>query len=131
VAILSASPNPPRLGSIDCDKDTVLCQVWACGVPSIYHFLLPVAAEDQSTGLVPLHIIPLNFTTVTTQDIVKIHTDKSYKNVEEYTGWYHPINGHLAKFGLLTPLGYCMWALSVVPSWAIMIGVSFLSRTIM
>lgn len=68
-------------------------------------------------------------TTVTAQDIVKIHTEKAYKEVDEYTGLFHPVNGTLAKFGLLTPLGYLMWAMGSIPSWAFMILISFFSRT--
>jgi len=131
VAILSALPDAPRLGYINCDMEKILCSVWACNIPSIYHFLLPVSGADLSDRITPLHIIPLNMTTTTTQEIVKIHTDKTYKEVEEYTGHYHPINGTLAKFGLLTPLGYLLYGMGVVPSWAIMIVISFLSRNVM
>lgn len=37
----------------------------------------------------------------------------------------------LAKFGLLQPFGYFMWALGSVPGWVMMLGISFVSRQIM
>jgi hypothetical protein len=43
----------------------------------------------------------------------------------------HPIDGELAKFGLLTPLGYVLWLFGTIPSWAFMIGISFFSRSFM
>lgn len=48
-----------------------------------------------------------------------------------YEGAFHPTNGWLAEYGLNVPLGYAIYYFSLVPSWAMMIGVSFLSRTMM
>lgn len=41
------------------------------------------------------------------------------------------MDGALAKFGLLQPFGYFMWALGSMPGWVMMLGISFVSRQIM
>lgn len=124
-------PLAPKLGYVNCDHQPILCSIWASGVPTLWHFQVPVAQPDQSKPATTLHIVPLNTTTTTTQDIVKIHTEQTYKEIPPYEGLFHPIDGWLAKLGLLTPLGYGLWAFALVPSWAFMIGISFLSRSFM
>ncbi|KAJ9604876.1 hypothetical protein H2200_010991 [Cladophialophora chaetospira] len=140
VPLLKALPAPagsPRLklGLLDCEKDEVLCTAWASGVPVIYHFLIPAVASTAGTTAPPkpLHIIPLNITTTEASDIVSLpSTSKSrYLQFDEYTGILHPFDGTLAKFGLLHPFGYFMWALGSIPGWVMMLGISFISRQIM
>lgn len=43
----------------------------------------------------------------------------------------HPIDGTLQKFGLATPFGFLLWGLGAVPSWVMMLVISFASRTMM
>lgn len=80
-----------------------------------------------------MHIVPLNFTSATVSDIVSIPTasKSSYLEHEEYTGLLHPFDGLVSKFGLLTPFGYVMWGFGNIPSWAMMLIISFVSRNIM
>jgi len=75
--------------------------------------------------------MPIHPNNVTTQDIVKIYTEKAYLEQPEYTGAYHPIDGWLQRFRLLEPIGYAMWGMGTTPSWLLMIGISFLSRQLM
>jgi hypothetical protein len=75
--------------------------------------------------------VPVFPKNVTTLDIVKIHTEKTYLEQAEYKGAYHPIDGSLQKYGLLEPLGYLIWGFGSTPSWLIMIGISFFSRQMM
>lgn len=119
------------MGILDCEKDEVLCTSWAATLPSVYHFNVPKKSEPQAKT--PLHIVPLNISTTTVADIVNIPTaSKSrYLDFDEYTGPLHPMDSLLAKFGLLQPLGYGMWAIGSMPSWVMMIGISFVSRQIM
>ncbi|KIW68296.1 hypothetical protein PV04_04252 [Phialophora macrospora] len=139
LAALSPPVGSPRLklGLIDCDKDEVLCTAWASGVPVVYHFMLPKAAMSSgppsTDAPTKLHVVPLNLTTTDASDIVSIPsaTKSRYLDYEEYTGFLHPIDGLLAKFGLLQPLGYFMWALGKMPGWVMMLGISFVSRQIM
>lgn len=129
--LLAAIPGSPNLGYVNCDSDALLCSIWVAAVPSLWHFQLPSTASDQSKPATTLHIIPLSMNATTVQDIVKVHTEKAYSKVAPYEGAFHPIDGQLAKLGLLTPLGYVMWGFGVVPSWIFMIGISFISRNIM
>jgi hypothetical protein len=138
VALLIAASKPPRLGYLDCDKEQVLCAAWVAGVPAIWHFTVPQAtrgasaqAPGQASGPTHLHIVHINGTTVSSTDILKIHTEKTYLKEEEYTGFLHPIDGFVAKYGLTQPLGYVLWFFGTTPSWMMMIGISFISRQIM
>ena len=131
VALMSVSKSPPNLAMLDCEMDSVLCNAWAVGPPSVLHFLLPQPLADQSTPATTYRSIHVNRTTVTAPDIAAIHLEETYKQKEPYEGYFHPFDGQLAKFGLLIPLGYVVWGLSKIPSWAFMIGVSFLSRSMM
>ncbi|OAP64697.1 hypothetical protein AYL99_00669 [Fonsecaea erecta] len=136
VPLLSALPRPAgspplKLGFLDCEKEEVVCTAWASGVPVIYHFLLP--KEGDQGAKAPLYIIPLNVTTTTVSDITSLpRASKSrYLEYPEYTGMLHPIDGLLAQAGVLQPFGYFMWALGAMPSWMMMLGISFISRQIM
>lgn len=80
---------------------------------------------------VPIITLPLNTSSTTVQTFVDLHATKSYKEKKPYEGWFHPFDGELAKYGAAVPVGYVLWFFAVIPSWMFMIGVSFLSRTIM
>lgn len=108
-----------------------MCTAWGTTLPSIYHFSVPKQADPQPK--VPLHVVPLNMSTVTTGDFLSIPSaSKSrYLDYPEYEGAVHPFDGWLAKFNLLMPFGYVMWGFGSTPSWLMMIGISFVSRQIM
>ena len=127
----ASTARPLHLGFIDCEKDEVLCTGWGTTLPSVYHFSVPKKTEPQAK--VPLHIVPLNMSTVVTSDIVSIPSvgKSRYLEFAEYEGAVHPFDGWLAKLGLLTPFGYVMWGFGSTPSWLMMIGISFVSRQIM
>lgn len=125
----SASDPVLHIAKIDCDLDEVLCTAWVANMPSVYHFLIPRQSDPQAKT--PLHIVDLNHTAVTATEIVNIKSQKSYLNKEEYTGALHPIDGWLRKFNILTPMGYVLWGFGTIPSWMMMIGISFLSRQFM
>jgi len=134
LAALSAPAGSPRLklGLLDCEKEEVLCTAWASGVPVIYHFLIPQQSSTEKPT--PLHIVPLNMSSTEVSDIVAIPSaggKSTYLNYEEYSGLLHPLDGLLAKVGLLQPFGYFMWALGSMPGWVMMLGISFVSRQIM
>jgi len=81
----------------------------------------------------PLHIVPLNFTDTEISDITAIPSSSKSKYLEfdEYTGIMHPFDGIVAQMGLIQPFGYVMHAIGTVPSWMMMLGISFISRQIM
>ena len=128
-AALAADPTAPKLGYINCDTNAILCSIWAAGPPAIWHIVIPAA--DQSPSPTTIHIVSLNTTATTAQDIIEIHYAKSYQKTPIYEGLLHPFDGSLAKFGLNVPLGYVLFGFAMIPSWAFMILVSFVSRTIM
>lgn len=129
--LLAADPSSPRLAYVNCDKQPILCATWAAGPPTIWHIQLPVVQPDQSKPATTVRIVGLNTTTTTAADIVKIHTQKTYEKRPVYEGALHPFDGWVAKYGLLTPLGYALFAFANVPSWAFMIVISMFSRYIM
>ena len=129
--VLAADPAAPHLAYVNCDAEAILCAAWAAGVPTIWHIQLPVTQPDQSRPATTIHIVPLNTTSTTAAEIVKIHTSKTYEEVPVYEGAFHPFDGYLAKFGLSQPFAYVLTAFSMVPSWAFMIVISLASRGIM
>lgn len=79
----------------------------------------------------PIHLTNVNATTVTPEVIYKVHADKVWAEGPAYDGAFHPFDGWLAQNKLSVPFGYLIFAFSIVPSWLFMIGISFLSRTMM
>ncbi|KAK4152769.1 hypothetical protein C8A00DRAFT_34552 [Chaetomidium leptoderma] len=128
-ASLPASQSP-HLAAVNCDDEPVLCNSWSANTGALWIYeMLPAPAP------VDIHTKRFNLTTVTTQDIVDAYTaaDKTEAGWHQIAqdGWFHPFEGKLAKFGLSVPLGYVFWGLAVVPSWAMMLVVSFVSRSMM
>lgn len=78
-----------------------------------------------------MHIVYMNASTVTPQELYEIHSKKNYELVDAYEGRLHPTDSWLAQNRLNIPLGYLLYGISVIPSWAFMIGISFFSRTFM
>lgn len=131
VPLLAASPNPPNLAYLNCEREAVLCQAWAVSPPRVLHMLLPQPLPDQSTPPSTVRAVQFNRTTVTAPQIAAIHLEETYKNEDVYEGFWHPFDGPLAKNGLNIYAGYVIWGFSQIPSWAFMILVSFVSRNIM
>jgi hypothetical protein len=129
--VLSATPSPPKLVSLNCDAEEILCNMWSAGPPAIYHFLLPKPLADQSTPETTVRYIPLNRTSVTVSDITELSTKEKYKDTAPYDGYFHPFDGILAKTGINLYYGYFTWGFNKMPSWLPMIAISMLSRTFM
>ncbi|MCJ1424525.1 hypothetical protein MMC29_002413 [Sticta canariensis] len=130
-ALFAADPTAPHLGYINCDRSPVLCAIWHAHPPTVWYIQLPIPAEDQSRAPTTVHILRLNTTTTTTQDIVRIHTEKTYEKVGVYEGAFQPFDGWLAQLGFAKPIGYVLFGVSMVPSWAFMIVISLVSRNLM
>lgn len=73
----------------------------------------------------------MNSTTLTPEELYQIHSKKTFEEVPAYEGSMHPTDGWLAKYNLIVPLGYAIYAIGAIPSWMFMIGISFFSRTVM
>ncbi|KAL1305210.1 hypothetical protein AAFC00_002128 [Neodothiora populina] len=131
IPLIAASKEPPRLVVLNCETDPVLCNAWAAGPPTVMYMQLPKPLEDQSTPATSVYSIALNRTSVTAGEIAAIHTDAKYAEKAPYEGYFHPFDGQLAQYGLAIPFGYAVYYFNMVPSWAMMVGISFLSRTFM
>ena len=130
-ALFAVDPTAPNLAHVNCDVQAILCSTWLANAPSIWYIQLPITRADQSNPATTIHIISLNTTTTTAQDIVQIHTEKNYEKAPLYEGAFHPFDGWVSKAMLNKPMGYILYAFSVIPSWAFMILISMGSRTIM
>lgn len=95
------------------------------------YFQVPKAQADGERAPTPLHIVFLNDTTVTPEEIYQIHSKKLWQKVDAYEGVLHPTDSWLARNNLNVPLGYAIYGLSSIPSWLFMIVISFVSRTMM
>lgn len=78
-----------------------------------------------------MYIVNMNHTTVTPEELYKIHSEKNFKKVEAYEGYMHPTDSWFAQNKLNIPIGYALYAIGAVPSWMFMIGISMFSRTFM
>ncbi|KAB8288204.1 hypothetical protein EYC80_010209 [Monilinia laxa] len=125
-AVFSLDPTAPHMALLNCDEQPVLCNSWGAGPPHLW--TMEVGAPGSP---VPIITIPLNTTSTTVTTFTDFHATKSYKQKTPYEGWFHPFDGQLAQYGAAVPVGYVLWFFGVVPSWIFMIGISFLSRTIM
>lgn len=125
-ALFSANANAPHLGYLHCDNQPVLCNSWAAGPPSLW-----VMHASAQPSPIDVRVLPLNVTTTTVKTFTDLQSSKSWKEVTPYEGYFHPFDGQLAQLGLAVPLAYFLWAFAAIPSWAFMIGVSFISRSIM
>jgi hypothetical protein len=125
-AAFAVIPSAPHLAYVNCDYQPVLCNSWAAGPPSLW--IMEVGAPGTP---IDIYIVHLNTTTTTVETYTKLASSKSYKTGPKYEGYFHPFDGPIAKYGLATPLGYVFWFFALIPSWAMMIAISFLSRTIM
>lgn len=130
--MFAADPNSPSLGVIDCEKEPLLCSIWPASPPSLWHLQLPVAAEaGQPRPPTAIHTVRLNATTTTALDIFKVHSEKGWEKEPAMEGLYHPMDGKLAQYNLIVPLGYIVYGFNQVPSWLMMLGISFISRSVM
>lgn len=131
VAQFSTDKNGPRFGLLNCDKYNVLCKTWFAGPPTLWYIQRPetmIGASDEKT---PIHVLHLNTTHTTAKELVAIHKEKKYERVAEMDSVFHPFDGQLQKYGIQKPLGYVLFLFSMIPSWGLMVGVSFMTRQFM
>lgn len=130
--LFAADPSAPKLGYVNCDSSPILCAIWAARPSTVWHIQPPVFNEnDQSGAGTTVRILGLNTTTTTAKDIFNIHAQRTYENRAPYEGAFHPFDGWVARAGLALPLGYLSFGFSLVPSWALIIVISLISRNIM
>lgn len=119
-------PRAPHLGYVNCDDQPVLCNAWSASPGTVW-------ALDMMPPPAPVEIYRkrVNMTSATDQTFVDLYKKGDKEDWSIHDGYFHPFDGPLAKAGVLVPLGYLFWILNVIPSWGIMLVVSFLSRRMM
>lgn len=128
IPYLVADPSAPHLAILDCENEEMLCGAWAAFTASIWMILVPQPQPDQSRAPTHITIHKLNVTDVTNADITKIHTRKLYLGAPKFEGALHPFDGWVAQYGLTTPMATVLYYLSKIPSWGLMVVLSFASR---
>ncbi|KAI0393203.1 hypothetical protein F5Y17DRAFT_459082 [Xylariaceae sp. FL0594] len=118
--------SAPHMALLNCDDQPVLCNAWFAPAGNLWIFeMLPAPAS------INLWTKRLNLTTTTSDDLLQLHKNGYKQEARLSEGLFHPFNGFVAQNGLTTPVGYILWAFTLVPSWAFMIFVSFFSRRMM
>lgn len=130
-AVLAVNPSAPNLALLDCESQGLLCTILFTGPPCIWYIQVPVPAADQSKPATPIYVTRVNTTTITVQDLVDIHVNKDYEKQKPLESVMHPYDGQLSQFGLNVPVGYFLYFMQLVPSWSVMLLVSFITRTMM
>jgi len=117
-------PKAPHMGLLNCEDQPILCNSWSAGAGTVWIFdmLPPPAAID-------IYKKRFNLTTVTSDDIFALKDNREGATLLD--SWFHPFNGKAVELGLAIPFGYVTWVFNVVPSWAMMLLVSFASRSMM
>lgn len=132
----------PQLGYVNCDASPVLCAMWAARPVTLWYIQFPaihVKSEEyssSSSSSVPssettVRVIGLNLTSTTAEELLHIHTQKTYEATPIYDSIFHPFDGALAKNGVALPVAYVIAGFSMIPTWTYMIIISFVSRNIM
>lgn len=129
--MFAADKTSPNLGYVNCEDNQVLCGAWSAGAPSVWVFEVPQAQVGEERRPTSLHIVNLNSTTVTSERIFEIYSGKHYQKLQAYEGFLHPTDSFLARTNLNVAMGYAIYGLGMIPNWLFMIGISFLSRTLM
>lgn len=126
-AKVAALPDAPHIGYINCDDQPILCNAWSAGAGSIW--LIEMLPEPAP---IDIYMKRMNLTTTTSDTFLELYKTRGDKSqFKKKDGYFHPFDGELAKYGVAVPVAYTLWGLSVVPSWAMMLLVSFISRTMM
>lgn len=119
-------PNAPHTGYLNCEHEPVLCNSWSVPTGTVWIFeMLPEPAP------IDIWVKRFNLTTTTSDDIVARHSEGYKKTFALHEGTFHPFNGWWAQNHLSLPVGYVLWFFNVVPSWLLMLVLSFVSRSMM
>ncbi|KAK8086543.1 peptidyl-trna hydrolase protein [Apiospora phragmitis] len=119
-------PDAPHTGYLNCEHEPVLCNSWSVPTGTVWVFeMLPEPAP------IDIWVKRFNLTTTTSDDIVARHAEGYKKTFQLHEGTFHPFNGWWAQNHLSLPVGYVLWFFNVVPSWLLMLVLSFVSRSMM
>ncbi|KAJ9165065.1 Peptidyl-tRNA hydrolase [Coniochaeta hoffmannii] len=125
-ARFSLLPKAPHMALINCDDQPVLCNSWSASSGTVWSIdMVPPPAP------VEIYRKRMNLTSTTDQTFVDLYNKGDKEGWTYHDGYFHPFNGPLAKNGLSVPIGYFFYVFNAIPSWAMMLVVSFFSRSMM
>lgn len=125
VKISSVAKSTPHMAILNCEDQKILCNSWSASAGSLWIFeMLPSPAP------IDIYVRRLNLTSTTAQTLLDLQASGSKETFKLHDGYFHPYDGFLAKNGLAVPVGYLFWAFNLVPSWGLMLVVSFVSRSL-
>ena len=131
-SLLAADLTAPKLGYVNCDDQRVLCATWQAQPPTIWHIQRPHPKKgEQSTPASTVRINYLRFNETRAQDMVALHTGKKYEDGLVYEGYFQPFDGLLKQYNVNKVAGYIFFAVGLLPSWAYMLVISMITRTVM
>ncbi|EGE79473.1 hypothetical protein BDDG_02413 [Blastomyces dermatitidis ATCC 18188] len=131
IPLFSADETSPSLAKINCENNGLLCSILSATPASVWHWQVPAREPGQPKPKTLVHMSRVNTTSVDAEAIYKVHSEKTWENKPAFDGTFHPVDGKLAQYGLSVPFGYVMYYVGMVPSWLMMVGISFISRTFM
>ncbi|KAK0706372.1 hypothetical protein B0T26DRAFT_789311 [Lasiosphaeria miniovina] len=126
VAKFATLSKSPHVAMINCDDEKILCNSWSATTGALWIFeMLPAPAA------IDVYWKRLNLTTTTSQTILDLYVNDDKKAFYLIDSYFHPFDGVLAKNDLAVPVAYLLWGFNAIPSWAMMLFVSFFSRSMM
>ncbi|KEY64060.1 hypothetical protein S7711_07422 [Stachybotrys chartarum IBT 7711] len=125
-AKFALQPSSPYMAYLNCDDQPILCNSWSAAASTLWIFeMLPPPAP------VEVWKKRLNLTTTTDETLLQLQNVNREEKFHRVSGFFHPFDGTLAKYGVAVPVGYLFWAMGLVPNWLFMLVVSLVSRTMM
>ncbi|PGH01846.1 hypothetical protein GX51_05026 [Blastomyces parvus] len=131
IPLFSADETSPSLAKINCEKHGLLCTILSATPATIWHWQVPAREPGQPKPKTLVHMARLNTSSVDAEAIYKVHAEKTWESNAAFDNTFHPVDGRLAQYGLIVPFGHAMYYIGMVPSWLMMVGISFISRTLM
>ena len=131
-AILAADVTAPKLGSVNCDDQGVLCATWMAQPPTIWWITRPHPRPGQE--ITPPSTVKISYpgyNSTSVQEMVALHTGKKYEEGFLYESIFQPFDGLLKQFGLNKAVGYTWFGLTQIPSWGYMLAISMFTRNVM
>ena len=130
MAAIQALPAAPSLAVLNCETSPQLCNAWLVTVPSIVHLSSHVGAHPGQHWT-EARISKLSLKETTSEEIFRIHEERSWQTLPLWEGVSHPLDGPVAWAKLNLVLGAILWFFTVIPGWAVLVATTLISRTFM
>lgn len=128
VPVIAKKANAPHFAYVNCDQQPILCNSWSTIAGRVWMIdMVPPPAVPE------IYVQRHNLTTVTAKDLIATWKSGAAARTEanRLESWWHPFKGKMAVNGLSLPFGYLFWVMGLLPQWAFMLIISFVSRSMM